>query len=54
MKSYFSYMVDVAVIFGADRKAAEEQLREVLLMEIELAKVPNNLLITMYLVMYYS
>ena len=36
--SYFNYMVNVAVLLGADRAKAEEQLKQSLLFEIELAK----------------
>lgn len=39
VKAYFDYMVDMAVIFGADRTEAEFELLESLRFEIELAKV---------------
>jgi len=35
--SYYNYMVSVAVLLGADRKVAEEELKESLKFEIELA-----------------
>merc|ERR1719431_2533360 len=37
VKSYYNYMVSVAELLGADRKVAEEELKESLLFEIELA-----------------
>ncbi|XP_046675412.1 neprilysin-2-like isoform X2 [Homalodisca vitripennis] len=39
VKEYFSLMVDVAVMLGADRKTAMKQLRSSLYFEIELAKI---------------
>lgn len=39
VKSYFDFMVDSAVIFGADRNIAVYELRESLEFEINLAKV---------------
>lgn len=39
VKGYHEYMVDVAVILGADRTTATEQLYESLLFEIALANV---------------
>ncbi|XP_001944441.2 neprilysin-2 [Acyrthosiphon pisum] len=39
VKLYYQYMVDIAVLFGADRKRATEELRESLDFEIELAKI---------------
>jgi membrane metallo-endopeptidase-like protein 1 len=39
VKAYFSYMVDVAVILGADRDRATDELRESLDFEISLANV---------------
>ncbi|CAI6351505.1 unnamed protein product [Macrosiphum euphorbiae] len=36
---YYRYMVDIAVLFGADRPRATEELRESLDFEIELAKI---------------
>lgn len=38
-KAYYSYMVDMAVIFGAERNRAETELRESLDFEISLANV---------------
>lgn len=43
--AYYSYMVDIAVMFGAERKTASEQLKESLLLEIEMAKVSLNIVI---------
>ena len=37
VNSYYNYMVNVAVLLGADRVTAERELRESLLFEIELA-----------------
>ncbi|XP_054267069.1 neprilysin-2-like [Macrosteles quadrilineatus] len=44
VKDYYNYMVDMAVLYGADRETAKKQLRDCLLFEIELAKltVPNE------------
>lgn len=39
VKAYLDFMVDVAVIFGADRTDAEYELLESLRFEMELAKV---------------
>lgn len=39
IQGYYEYMVDVAVIFGAEREEAEEQLKESLLFEMTLANV---------------
>ena len=39
VKAYLSYMVDVAVILGAEKSRAEKELSEVLSFEIEMAKV---------------
>lgn len=39
VKAYYDFMVDVAVIFGANRSAAEHELLDSLNFEIELAKV---------------
>ena len=41
VQAYFSYMVDVAVILGANKNQAENQLSDVLKFEIEMAKVSN-------------
>merc|ERR1712088_867660 len=37
VRSYYNYMVSVAELLGADKKVAEEELKESLLFEIELA-----------------
>lgn len=39
VKAYYDYMVDIAVLFGADRKVAESELKESLKFEIKLANV---------------
>ena len=39
VKAYFKYQVDVAVIYGADRERAEQEMREALEFEISLANV---------------
>ena len=39
VQEYFSFMVDVAVILGANQNQAEKELSEVLRFEIEMAKV---------------
>ncbi|XP_054266542.1 neprilysin-2-like [Macrosteles quadrilineatus] len=39
VKAYYNYMVDMAVLYGADRETAKQQLRDCLLFEIELAKL---------------
>ena len=39
VKAYYDFMVDVAVMFGANRSAAERELLDSLNFEIELAKV---------------
>lgn len=39
VKSYYEYMVDMAVIYGANRKRAERELMESLEFEMKLANV---------------
>lgn len=39
VKAYYDYMVDIAVIFGADREKAKTELRESLEFEMKLANV---------------
>lgn len=39
VKAYYDFMVDAAVIFGANRTSAEIEFLDVLQFEIELAKV---------------
>ncbi|KAK4879925.1 hypothetical protein RN001_008071 [Aquatica leii] len=39
VKAYYKYMVDVAVIFGANRGSAEKELKETLEFQMELAKI---------------
>ncbi|XP_033212567.1 neprilysin-2-like [Belonocnema kinseyi] len=40
--AYFDYMVDIAVLFGADRKNAREELKESLNFEINLAMISQS------------
>jgi predicted metalloendopeptidase len=37
VQHYYKYMVDTAVLFGADPEAAKKEMKEALLFEIELA-----------------
>lgn len=39
VKAYHKFLVENAVIFGADRKRAEEELKDVIELEIKLANV---------------
>jgi membrane metallo-endopeptidase-like protein 1 len=39
VKAYYNYMVDLAVIFGAERSVAETELMESLKFEMQLANV---------------
>lgn len=39
VEAYHSYQVDMAVLYGADRKRAEKEMREVLDFEFALANV---------------
>lgn len=39
VKAYYEYMVDMAVVMGADRGRAEKELLETLQFEIALANV---------------
>lgn len=39
VKAYYEYMVDIAVIYGADRNRAERELMESLEFEMKLANV---------------
>ena len=41
IQAYFSYMVDVAEILGANKDQAKKELSDVLKFEIEMAKVSN-------------
>lgn len=43
VKAYFKYMVDIAVIFGADKKTAEEELKKSLQFEMDLVNVSSLL-----------
>lgn len=42
VRAYYNYMVDIAVIYGAERERAETELMESLEFEIALANVRNN------------
>lgn len=44
-KAYYDYMVDMAVIFGAEQSRAETELRESLNFEISLANVSASILV---------
>ena len=46
VQAYYSYMVDIAVLFGADKLEAEKELKESLFFEIKLANVSVNLFIS--------
>lgn len=39
VNAYYEYMVDIAVLFGAERQRATEELKESLNFEIKLANV---------------
>ncbi|CAH1980231.1 unnamed protein product [Acanthoscelides obtectus] len=39
VKAYYDYMVDIAVLFGADRDTAQEELRQSLEFEMKLANI---------------
>lgn len=39
VQAYYDYMVDIAVIFGADKESAKDELLDVLDFEIDLANV---------------
>lgn len=45
VQAYYSYMVDMAVLFGADKLEAEKELKEALFFEIKLANVSQNVII---------
>lgn len=42
VKAYYDFMVDAAIMFGANKSDAERELLESLNFEIELAKVCIN------------
>ena len=44
VQAYYSYMVDMAVLFGAERNNAEKEMRESLNLEFALANVIFNFL----------
>lgn len=39
VQAYYNYHVDTAILYGADRFNAEEEVKTVLMFEIDLAKV---------------
>lgn len=43
VKAYYEYMVDIAVIYGADRSRAERELMESVEFEMKLANVSVKL-----------
>lgn len=44
VQAYYQYMVDIAVLFGADKIDAEKELKESLFFEIKLANVSQSYL----------
>lgn len=42
IKEYYKFMVDAAVLFGANKTTAERELYKALQFEMELAKVNEN------------
>ncbi|XP_031639286.1 neprilysin-2-like [Contarinia nasturtii] len=42
VKAYYEYMVDMAVIYGADRRHAERELKESLQFEMKLANISSS------------
>lgn len=40
--AYHSYQIDMAVLYGADRKRAEKEMKEVLEFEFAIANVRNS------------
>lgn len=43
IQAYYNFKVDIAVIFGADRSRAENEMKNVLEFEVALANVINSL-----------
>lgn len=43
VRAYYEYMVDIAVLFGADKSRATKELRESLEFEMKLANVSFKL-----------
>lgn len=43
VKAYYEYMIDIAVIYGADRSRAERELMESIEFEMKLANVSVEL-----------
>lgn len=39
VKAYYEYLVDLAIIFGADKATAEKEIEDALNFEIKLAEV---------------
>lgn len=50
VKAYYEYMVDIAVIYGADRSRAERELKESVEFEMKLANVsmPSDTIFLVY------
>ena len=51
VKAYLNFMIDVAVMFGANRSRAEKELFDALQFEIELAKV---LIDTLFFLIFFQ
>lgn len=49
VQAYYEYMVDIAVLLGAKRSRAEEELKESLQFEIKLANVSS-----IFIFFYYN
>lgn len=49
VKAYYDFMVDAAVIFGANKSVAELELLESLKFEIDLAKVSYNIIFCFFI-----
>jgi hypothetical protein len=43
VKAYYNYHLDTAVLYGANRSYAEQEVKKVLMFEMDIAKVNLNL-----------
>lgn len=50
---YYKYMIEIAVVFGADRNRAAEELKQSLQFEIDLANVSISLNFTAFQHFYH-